>query len=161
MLTYLIIFSVTLLIIGLILLFNLSKKYKNHGVLNWERVYADTESRPGEVLYSKTLNLVGKPDYLVKKGDMIFPVEIKSGKTPNTPYESHTMQLMAYCLLVEENFGIRPTGGYLKYPEREFRIAYTDQAKQSLYKLVEEISINKKTNQMLSCDHPQHNLKPI
>jgi CRISPR-associated exonuclease Cas4 len=87
---------------------------------------------------------------------MVYPVEVKTSKTPQNPYLSHTTQLMAYCLLVEENYGVRPTGGILKYPEREFKIAYTDEAKQSLIDLVGEMILLKHSGKELHFNHPQH-----
>jgi CRISPR-associated exonuclease Cas4 len=129
------------------------------GVLVNEVAYLDSDKSPGELLYAKSINLVGKPDYLVKQNKMIIPVEVKTGATPAEPYLNHVMQLMAYCLLVEENYGIRPVGGYLKYPKKEFKVAYNDEAKTSVVNLITEITQNVITNEEFFCDHPQHNKK--
>lgn len=129
------------------------------GVLVNEVTYLDSEKTPGELLYAKSINLVGKPDYLVRQKTMIIPVEVKTGVTPLEPYLNHVMQLMAYCLLVEENYRVRPDGGFLKYPTKEFHIAYTDEAKTSLVNLINEITKNRITNEEFFCDHPQHNQK--
>jgi CRISPR-associated exonuclease Cas4 len=153
----LVIISVALFIFGLLLLYLISRQNRKFGVLTGDKIYVDTDQKPGEILYSKTLNLAGKPDYLIKEGDHIFPVELKTGKTPRYPYQNHTMQLMAYCLLVEENFNVRPAGGYIKYPGKEFKIAYTEEAKKSLQSLVSEILEKKKTGEELLCDHFEHN----
>ena len=128
------------------------------GILKNKPIYTDlSEKTPGEILYSKIIPLSGKPDALIKEGNMVYPVEIKTGHTPTTPYLNHTTQLMAYCLLVEENYGVRPVGGYLKYPSKEFKIAYTDEGRQSVIDLVREMLEIKKTNQMQYCKHPEHN----
>lgn len=148
---------ILIFLVGLVLLILINKKGGQMGILMGDRIYSDTDGQPGEVLYSKTLKLVGKPDYLIKENGQIFPVEIKTGRTPNYPYQNHTMQLMAYCLLVEENYNVTPKGGYLKYPNKEFKIAYTQEAKRSLRLLVEEILKRKQTGQELFCDHPEHN----
>lgn len=150
---------ILLFILGFLLLLLVNKQAKSFGVLTQNRIYSDSETKGGKVLFSKSLSLLGKPDYLIKEKGMIYPVEVKTGKTPTSPYLNHTMQLMAYCLLVEENFKIRPTGGYLKYPSKEFKIAYTDEAKSALKVLVSEILHHKQSGEELHCDHPNHKLK--
>src|SRR5436309_14493028 len=64
-------------------------------------VYADTGAwqRNERPLYSARYRLSGKPDYLVRDGQNMIPVEIKSRAAPQTPYLSHVMQLASYCLL--------------------------------------------------------------
>lgn len=145
------------LIAGLALLVYWFLSKKNLGTLTTKIVYKDSENTPGEVLFSKTLALCGKPDYIIKEGKMLLPIEVKSSRTPGEPYQNHEMQLMAYCLLVEENYGIRPTGGIIKYPEKEFKIAYTNEAKESIKDLVGEMLLIKHSNRAPRCPHPEHN----
>lgn len=145
------------LISGIILFIVWYLQTKSLGVLKNRPIYSDSENQPGEILFSKTLSLSGKPDYLIKQDDMIIPVEIKSGRTPNEPYQNHEMQLMAYCLLVEENYGIRPAGGFIKYPEKEFKVAYTDEARNAIKDLVGEMLLLKISNKEPHCNHPEHN----
>lgn len=145
------------LVSGVVLMALWFYQNRKFGILSGNKVYTDSDRSPGEVLFSKTLALSGKPDYLIKENNMVFPVEVKSGRTPDTPYESHTMQLMAYCLLVEENYGVRPIGGYIKYPEKEFKVAYTDEAKDSIKELVGEMLLLKHSGRELKCSHPEHN----
>ena len=67
--------------------------------------------------------LTGKPDYVIKHDDgSLIPVEYKSAKAPNQPYESHIMQLAAYCALIESHFGTRPAYGIIRYSDRSFNI---------------------------------------
>lgn len=153
----LLVISAITLILGFILLAVWYLQQKKFGILNNQKIYSDTDKSPGEILYAKSLALSGKPDYLVKENNMVFPVEVKTGRTPHEPYENHIMQLMAYCLLVEENYGTRPIGGYLKYPEKEFKIAYTDEARDSLKDLVGEMLLLKHSGKELHCSHPEHN----
>jgi CRISPR-associated exonuclease Cas4 len=127
------------------------------GILRSKVIYSDTEGTPGETLYSKTLNLVGKPDFLIKRGSMVIPVEVKTGSTPSKPYPNHEMQLLAYCLLVEENYGAAPTLGYLKYPGKEFPITYNKEAKNKVIQLVNEITENARSNEEFFCTHKEHN----
>lgn len=143
--------------ISIVFLIRLLHQRRQFGILNSKRVYEDSETRPGQTLYSETLPLCGKPDYLIEQGDTILPVEVKTGKTPHRPYLNHTMQLMAYCFLVEEVYGKRPPGGILKYPDHEFDIAYTDEAKRSLQTVISEVLQLKRTNNEQYCQHPEHN----
>lgn len=149
--------SLLIVIFGILLLLFLWYKSRSFGILTNEKVYSDTEEHPGEVLTAKSIPLRGKPDYIMKEGEYFIPVEYKSGKTPTSPYLNHTMQLMAYCLLVEESYGIRPPGGVIKYPQKNFRIAYTDEAKRSLLELITEILEKKVSGEELFCKHPEHN----
>lgn len=151
-------FAAITLILGLILLVFWYLQKQKFGILNQQIIYKDTAQTPGQILYAKTLALSGKPDYLIKQGEMVIPVEVKTSRAPIEPYENHVMQLMAYCLLVEENYGIRPVGGYLKYPGKEFKIAYTDEARDSLKSLVGEMLLLKHSGKELHCNHPAHNL---
>ena len=57
----------------------------------------------------------------------MIPVEIKSGRTPRggSPFPSHRVQLLAYCLLIEENLGSIPPYGLLIYGDgTEFRVPW-------------------------------------
>ena len=153
----LLIIAVLALLSGIILMAFWVYQNRKFGILKGNRIYSDSDRSEGKVLFSKTLALSGKPDYLIKENNMVFPVEVKSGRTPDEPFQNHEMQLMAYCLLVEENYGVRPLGGYLKYPEKEFKIAYTDEAKDSIKELVGEMLLLKHSGRELKCNHPEHN----
>lgn len=155
--TILLIIAIFALVAGIILLGFWYLQQKGLGVLTGKKIYSDSKENPGEVLFSKTLALSGKPDYLIKENGMVFPVEVKSGRTPNEPYQNHEMQLMAYCLLVEENYGIKPLGGYIKYPHKEFKVAYTDEAKNAVKDLVGEMLLLKHSGKEPKCSHPDHN----
>ncbi len=146
-----------LIILGVILLAVARLQQRQFGALKNDRVYQDTEAGHGQTLYSQTTNLVGRPDYIVKEHSQFIPVEIKTGKTPSYPYRNHIMQLTAYCLLVEENYNRKPAYGYIKYPEREFKVFYTPENKRLLERLVETITSCKISNTELHCNHPQHN----
>ncbi|HEX8097959.1 MAG TPA: PD-(D/E)XK nuclease family protein, partial [Pyrinomonadaceae bacterium] len=85
-------------------------------------LYSDTGSPVGRIgsivkdargvrqekpLVSKRYGLTGRPDYLVRTREGVVPVEIKSARCPagGRAYDSHVMQLAAYCLLVEDVLG--------------------------------------------------------
>lgn len=151
------ILSVSLFVIGLFLLVFLIKRQKGLGILQKNRIYADSTMQPGFILQSTTIPLRGKPDYVIEDGDSLIPVEVKTGKTPREPYLNHTMQVMAYCLLVEEQYSVLPKGGIIKYPGAEFKVGYTKEAEIAVRQLVNEILVRKQSGEELSCKHIEHN----
>jgi CRISPR-associated exonuclease Cas4 len=102
--------------------------------------YHDAPSQPGEILYSRTHKLVGKPDHMIRQPDgTIIPVETKTGRTPEAPYLGHVMQVIVYCVLIEENFGVRPPHGIIQYPDRDFTIHFTAAQESRLHLIVAEM----------------------
>ena len=95
-------------------------------------VYADHSKVPEKAFFSKIYLLAGKPDLIAKNNDGTFPVEIKSGHKPNEPYKNHIMQLVSYCLLLENN-GNKPKYGLLQYQNGSpFKIYYTVEIRKEL-----------------------------
>ena len=72
-----------------------------------------TEETP--VLKSRKYNLAGRPDYMIKEGELRIPVEVKTGRRPKAPFFSHILQIGAYCLLSEETFRTSPSHGQIRY----------------------------------------------
>lgn len=107
-------------------------------------VYSDTGAweRVEKPLFSRQHRLTGKPDYIVEDetGAMI-PIEVKPNRTSPQPRDSDTMQLMAYGILVEEKSGTRPAYGLLKYRDREFRIAFTDELRAQFFEIMNEMRL--------------------
>jgi CRISPR-associated exonuclease Cas4 len=104
-------------------------------------VYRDTRDwapceRP---LFSPQYRLAGRPDYLVQHGQVLVPVEVKSGPAPAEPYRSHLLQLAAYCLLVEETEGRAPPFGILRYADHTFEVDYTDALRAELLWTLDEM----------------------
>lgn len=95
--------------------------------------------RPEGPLVDQPGGLAGTPDYLVWRGGMVVPVEVKTGVTPAEPYESHVLQLAAYCALVEAAYSVRPRYGVLWYPECSFAVEYTPRLERRLRAMVEAI----------------------
>lgn len=96
------------------------------GLVEGELAYSDLD-RPGETLRSPKYELAGKPDYIVRRKGSYIPVELKTGRTPDQPHDSHLMQLGVYCVLVEETYGSRPSHGVLQYPERAFEVPFSEE----------------------------------
>ena len=105
-----------------------------------EVVYSDTWQREHcPPLYSSQYRLSGKPDYIVRQGNEIIPVELKPRRRAPEPYASDVMQLAAYCLLVEESYGQRPSYGLLRYRERTFRIPFDQDLHDDILDVLEQM----------------------
>jgi CRISPR-associated exonuclease Cas4 len=104
-------------------------------------VYADTGQwrRAEAPIISRRWGLVGRPDYLVSHGRETIPVEVKSGRRPLHPYPSHLLQLAAYCLLVEEWTGRRPSRGLLHYDDATVEVPFDDGLRQVLLDTLAEV----------------------
>jgi len=97
--------------------------------------------RQEKPLLSHRHGLIGRPDYLIQTDEGIVPVEAKSANCPanGVPYESHLMQLACYCLLVEEATGAGVPFGVIRYRDRQLRVDYTDELRESLLELLTEM----------------------
>lgn len=136
--------SLALLCIALaaLLLFRAGRLRRRTGLPVGRVIYDDVGAwHPNvESLHSRELRLTGRPDYLVQQDDgRIIPVELKSSMAPRQPWEGHVLQLAAYCLLVEENFGVRPDHGILQYKDRAFAVDYTYALEEELRYVLEEM----------------------
>ncbi len=125
-------------------------------------IYLDTDhlSPNRKNLYDPNTGITGRPDYLVKSGNQIIPVELKSSTAPKQPYYSHILQLGAYCLLVDQLFEIRPDFGILHYPDRTYRIPYTRELEKQVLETISAIdsqmgqpSMNRSHGAALRCRH--------
>jgi CRISPR-associated exonuclease Cas4 len=133
--------AVFLLILALLLFWLATRQRKSAGLPGGKIIYTDTRDwGPVEKpLFDPLIGLTGKPDYLVEKGRHIIPVEVKSSRVTDAPYDSHIFQLAAYCYLVEQDTGTRPNYGILQYPGRTFRIDYTTELESALLDLLADI----------------------
>lgn len=133
--------GLALLVVALVLLWQSRRQRAQAGLPNGRVIYSDTRAwgKVEKPLVAEDIGLVGKPDYLLQNGDVIIPVEVKSGRAPAAPYDSHIFQLAAYCMLVHKHFGRRPPYGILHYSGRDFAIDYTVQLEQALLDQLAEI----------------------
>ena len=99
--------------------------------------YIDVDE--SKVFKSEEHGISGRPDYVVKIGDEVIPVEAKKGRTPQGPLFSHIIQVATYCLLLEETTGTAPPYGLIKYPDHEFQIDYNEDVKKMLLDKVREM----------------------
>jgi len=105
-------------------------------------VYSDTGgwSRLERPLFSASLQLTGKPDYLVRQRDGVIPVEVKSGQAPaGGPHPGHLYQLAAYCALVAEAYGRRPAYGLIQYADQTLAVNYTRELEKELLGLLDDM----------------------
>lgn len=110
------------------------------GLPEGRMLYSDTGAwmKVEKPYYDPEWGLAGKPDYVIESKGVLVPVEVKSNSA-DQPYDSHIMQLAAYCRLVQVTSGRRPPRGLIKYNNRVFEIEYTPALEASLKSLVGEI----------------------
>lgn len=134
-------FGIALLAIALVFFWLSSRKQRSAGLPGGRVIYTDTRAWGAveKPLYDRALGLTGKPDYLVEKDGQIIPVEVKSGRAPEAPYDSHIYQLAAYCILVERNLGSRPPYGIIHYQDRDFAIDYTRDLENAVLDVLAEM----------------------
>ncbi len=131
--------AVIVILAGMVILILTRRQRVKLALPSGDVIYEDNPESPGRLLYSTRLNVMGKPDVLIQQQNMIIPVEVKTGKTPREPYQTHIMQLITYCHLVEANYHVRPTYGIIRYPNQEFMIQYTEALEQELKRIVGEM----------------------
>jgi CRISPR-associated exonuclease Cas4 len=92
-------------------------------------MYSDSLSegkKKPKLFKSQKLRISGRPDAIIEVDGKAIPVELKTGKVPQGPYFSHILQLGAYGLLMEEEYGTLPPYGLIKYgpkgEEKEFKV---------------------------------------
>lgn len=109
-------------------------------------VYSDTADwrAPPRALRSERYGLIGKPDYLVARGDALIPIEVKPTRRAAQPYESDVLQLAAYCLLVEDTTGRPPPSGLIVYADRQWEIPYTDGLRTALLATLDAIRADRR-----------------
>lgn len=132
-------FSALLLALALLLISRAIKR--SSGMPEGKIVYADPGlwGKPEKPFYDSLLGLTGKPDYLIRRSQTIIPVEVKSMWAPREPYDSHVLQLGAYCLLADRHFGQRPDYGLLRYRNRTFKIPFTSALEEEVLETIQTI----------------------
>lgn len=147
---------VILLLVALVSYSAAQRSSKRTGLPGGRLVYSDTGFPVGRIgsieknregvrqekpLISRAYGLIGRPDYLVRTDEGIIPVEVKSTKLPanGRPFDSHLMQLVAYCLLVEDVIDESVPYGIIRYSDGEVVIDYTPELRDDLLFLLEEM----------------------
>jgi CRISPR-associated exonuclease Cas4 len=136
--------GLVLLLFAFVLFFVSGRQRRASGLPGGRVIYTDTRAwgKVEKPLFDPNLGLTGKPDYLVEKNGRIIPVEVKTGRTPDAPYDSHIFQVAVYCLLVQKTFGKRPPHGIIHYPGRDFAVDYTPDLENALLNLIADMRID-------------------
>jgi CRISPR-associated exonuclease Cas4 len=136
-----IIAAIVLFFFAVILFWQANRQQRSAGLPGGKIIYSDTKDwgNVDKPFYDPMLGLTGKPDYVVKKRNQLIPVEVKSSRVTESPYDSHIFQLAAYCYLIEQKTGNRPQYGILHYPSRTFRVDYTQKLESALLDLISDI----------------------
>lgn len=115
-------------------------------------VSQDMVLRGRGTLSSAALRLAGRPDEILRVKGGFVPVEHKSGMSNGSPREWDVAQLLAYCLLVEENMG-RVTEGQLVYPDSSYAVPWNDQNRVYLTGIIQRMreGRSRKTAQLGKC----------
>jgi CRISPR-associated exonuclease Cas4 len=149
--------SLALLLLALFILWQSSRQQRDAGLPGGRVIYTDTRAWGAPLekpLFDSKLGLTGKPDYLVEQKGQIIPIEVKSGRAPESPYDSHIFQLAAYCLLVEKTYGKRPPYGIIHYSTRDFAVDYTPALESSLLDLLADIRRDENRAEV-ACSHDE------
>ncbi len=104
-----------------------------------EVIYDDLSGHE-KPLFSRELLLTGKPDRIMKVRNNFIPIEYKSSSR-DRPEMGHVLQLGAYFILIEENYGHVPYG-YLEYKNKSFRIRNDNHLKKNVLEKVTEVREN-------------------
>jgi CRISPR-associated exonuclease Cas4 len=139
-----------ILLLALVLFFISGRQRRRAGLPGGRVIYTDTRAwdKLEKPLFDRDLALTGKPDYLVEKNGKIIPVEVKTGRTPEAPYDSHIFQVAAYCMLVQKTYGKRPPHGIIHYPDRDFAVDYTSDLENALLDLLAEMRKDERRNEV-------------
>ena len=153
---YIFVAIVILIAVALSLILAARRAASRSGLPAGQLIYSDTGYPTGRIspvisneqgvkqerpLVSRRYGLTGRPDYLVRTREGIVPVEAKSTKFPASgrAYDSHVMQLAAYCLLVEDVLEARVPYGIIRYADEEVVVDYTNDLRDELIMLLEEM----------------------
>ena len=161
-----IIFSILLLVIALLFIFQskrtsrdmnrLKMKYK---IQEGKITYSDL-NKPAEPLFSKRYRLTGKPDYITKKNNHYIPVEVKNGHH-SQPQKNHMLQLAAYCQLLEDNYGGFVPYGILIYnnASQQYKIPFNPEIRFELESTIKKMRYLLKTRKIMRNHNDPHRCK--
>ena len=101
-----------------------TKRRRFLGLEDGELIGADDSHLGLVTLRSERLGLVGRPYQSLRVGPSYIPVEQKP--SARRLYPSHSMQVAAQCILLQEMYGVRPPYGVVVLSGgRAERVAFT------------------------------------
>ena len=133
--------ALLIFLLAVIFFWQSDRQRKAAGLPGGRVIYTDTRAwgKLEKPLFYQALGLTGKPDYLIQQNGQIIPVEVKTGRAPEAPYDSHIYQLASYCLLVEKTYGKRPPYGIIHYNNRDFAVDYTQELESKLLDILADM----------------------
>jgi CRISPR-associated exonuclease Cas4 len=133
--------ALVIFLLAVIFFWQSDRQRKAAGLPGGRVIYTDTRAwgKLEKPLFHQGLGLTGKPDYLIQQNGQIIPVEVKTGRAPEAPYDSHIFQLASYCLLVDKVYGKRPPYGIIHYKDRDFAIDYTQELESKLLDILADM----------------------
>lgn len=102
-----------------------------------------------KLLVSEKYNLSGKPDLVYKNifTQNLIPIELKSGKLGNKNFPRHAdlLQLVAYFIILEDYFKIKPRYGKLIYSDCAFIIRNKKKLREEIFSSLKNMRVMLKT----------------
>jgi CRISPR-associated exonuclease Cas4 len=132
--------SFILLALGVVLLLAWLILRRRTATLPGEVIYRDEPDAP--TLVSQRHRLRGRPDYVTREKRGLVPVEVKSRALGDKgrPYDGERAQVLAYCLLAEEELGGPVSHGLIEYGDgKRVTVPFGDRERREISGLVAEM----------------------
>src|SRR4051795_3729018 len=124
--------GLVVLLVGALLVWWALRSREGRGLGSGETVALDDVT-----LFSERLQLVGRPDRIVRQGENFIPEEWKSSKRVN---QGHRLQLGTYFLLIEEEYGVRPPFGVVVLGDgSRVEVENTEALRSEVFAIAEKI----------------------
>ncbi len=124
--------ALALAVLGLLLVVLAVRGRWKRGLGSGETVALDDVT-----LFSERLMLVGRPDRIVRQGELFIPEEWKSSKRVN---QGHKLQLGTYFILIEEEYGVRPPFGVVVLGDgSRVEVKNTEELRSKVWGIAERI----------------------
>jgi len=118
------------------------REVRRKGAIYYSPEFKDAEKRFFVNLCSPALNLKGTIDLLIKTGREYIPIEYKNTLSDKgRPWPDHKYQLVAYALLIDENYKTKVKRGYINYipEEKIIKIDITPTMKTYVKRIISRI----------------------
>lgn len=109
-------------------------------------VYSDTDRHavPAPINSHKS-GLTGRPDYVYRVKALCIPVELKKHRAGKFgPRVSDVIQLLTYCIILEDN-GETVTHGLVEYSDRRFPVPYGPEERRKVLEAAKAIRADRRS----------------
>jgi len=119
---------------------NVGKEIHENVVKAFRRRKIEGELLENVYLESQKYGIKGCIDVIIKRGEEYIPVDVKFSRFRNIFYQ-WKMQLVAYAVLVEENFGCKVRRAYVYLTENKewIEVEILPEDKEALVKIIERV----------------------